>query len=73
MPKIESLDDWKEYAEILQRMGYSVFQLQFDTKSKEGFRAVFILSGCPDVEIVTHNEAVHDAIVKYGNKPKKRS
>ena len=63
--QIESLDDWREYSDILHRMGYTVFQLQFDTKSPEGFRAPFILSGCPDVEIVTHSEVVHDAIVKY--------
>ncbi|PKM72834.1 MAG: hypothetical protein CVU91_07345 [Firmicutes bacterium HGW-Firmicutes-16] len=66
--QIESLDDWREYADILHRMGYDIFQLQFDIKSPEGFHARFILAGCPDVEFVTRNEAVHDAILKYGYK-----
>ena len=43
--QIESLDDWREYSDILHHMGYTVFQFQFDIRSPEGFRALFILTG----------------------------
>jgi len=64
---IESLDDWRDYAEILHRMGYSIFQLQYSSKLPEGFRAQFILTGSPDVDIVTHKAEVEEAILKYSS------
>lgn len=70
MIKIDSLDLWNEYEDILHSMGYTVFLLQHDTNAPEGFRIQFILSGCPEVTFVTRNKEVRRAMLKYDIKKK---
>jgi len=65
---IESLEKWNELAEMLLKHGYGLRETQYDIYDLEGFKAMFgsINSGYSIVEIVTHNETVYDAIIRYG-------
>jgi hypothetical protein len=65
MNVIESLDQWKAFSAKLSSERYRLWQTQFDTRSPEGFHAWFSASRQADIEVVTHNDDVHDAIVKY--------
>ena len=63
--RIESLEKWSEYAVWLSTKGYSLYMMQFGVDLPEGFHAWFLLNETPGVEIITHSQAVHDAILKY--------
>ncbi len=62
---IESIEQWYKLSVKLIENGYQIWQMQYDTRAPEGFHAWFYLTGKPEFEIVTHNDAVHDAIIKY--------
>lgn len=65
MKAIESLETWRELVVQLAENGYRIWQMQYDTRSPEGFHAWFYSTGKPEIELVTHSDAVYDAIVKY--------
>ncbi len=66
MKAIESIEQWHALAAKLAANGYTLWQLQYDTRSPEGFHAWFSKTGTnQNYEIVTHSDAVHDAIVRY--------
>ena len=65
MKAVGSLAQWEELFVNLTTNKYRIWQTQYDTKSPEGFHTWFYSTGKPELEVVTHNEAVHDAIVNY--------
>ncbi len=62
---IESLEKWNRVAEKLRYYDYQLWQWQYDVDAPEGFYARFIASGWPEIEIVTHDENVYNAIMQY--------
>lgn len=65
MKLIETLGQWRAMADDLMEDGYTLYQMQYGTDLPQGFHATFWRSGWPDIEVVTHSAAVHDAIVKF--------
>lgn len=63
--RVESLEKWYEVSAKLSEKRYSLYTMQFDVNHPEGFHAWFLLHSTPGVEIVTHDQAVHDAILRY--------
>lgn len=62
---VETLEKWSKVAEILHGMGYTIFQMQYGTDVPEGLHVRFWAATKPDVMVVTHNRAVHEAILRY--------
>jgi hypothetical protein len=62
---INSIEKWNEAAARLSEKGYTMWQSQFAVDHPEGFYAWFMSQGLPDVEIITRNKEVHDAILRY--------
>lgn len=65
MKLIESMDQWSALSAELSKRGYYLWQMQYDIHHPEGFHARFARAGRPDVEIVTRDEKVCSAIVRY--------
>lgn len=66
MRAIETIEQWVTLSAKLAANGYQLWQMQYDTRSPEGFHAWFSNPGKKEnYEIVTHIDAVHDAIVRY--------
>lgn len=65
--KINTIERWKIANDYLSQNNYTLWQMQYDTKSPEGFHARFYVTGKPDIEIITFNEEVYKAILKYPN------
>lgn len=65
MESIESFEQWAMLAVVLTDHGYHLRQAQYDTQYPEGFYVWFRKFGKPDIEVVTHNDTVHDAIIKF--------
>lgn len=63
--RIESLEKWSEYAAWLSANGYSMYMSQYGIDRPEGFHAWFLQHETPGVEVITHSEAVRDAIYKF--------
>lgn len=65
MKQIDTLDQWYSFADMLSAAGYRLSSSQGDDKSPEGFLARFLASGRPDLEILTHDADVYNAMLKY--------
>jgi hypothetical protein len=65
--KIETLEKCNKFLAGCRQRGWKVWQMQYKYYSPEGFHAWFILPREPDIEVVTHNKAVQDAIVEYNS------
>lgn len=63
--QIESLEKWAEASVKLSTKGYGLYMMQYDVNHPAGFHAWFLVDKTPGVEIVTHSQVVHDAILKY--------
>jgi hypothetical protein len=59
---IESIDEWNVLAETLIRLNYCPYCTQFDASDPDGFLALLWSIGYPDVKVVTHSNAVQNAI-----------
>lgn len=62
---INSIEKWDKAAARLSEKGYTMWQSQFAVDHADGYHAWFISTGLPEVEIVTFDKAVHDAILRY--------
>jgi hypothetical protein len=62
---VETLTDWYDVLRLLHDAGYTLRQMQYDIDAPEGFHARFIAPGQPVLEIVTHSQDVHDAILAF--------
>lgn len=65
MTQIDDVAKWTALASELARSGYKIWQMQYDTDHPEGFHVWFAAHQRPTVEVMTRNDAVYDAIVKY--------
>ncbi len=65
MTAVETLDHWRKLSGLLGARGYRLWQMQYDTTDPEGFHAWFCRAGRPDVELVTYNGDVCEAILRY--------
>lgn len=63
---IETMEKCNKFLEECRLRGYRVWQMQYRWNEPEGFHAWFHQAGNPDdIEIVTHNEQIQKAIVKF--------
>jgi hypothetical protein len=63
---IETLEKWNEVSDILRRMGYRRFVMQYSIDAPEGFHVWFgSTADAPEVEIVTRSQAVYDVIMSF--------
>lgn len=65
LKSIGTLEQWHEMAAALQAGGFTIWQMQYAARQPEGFHVRFWASGRPEIEVVTHNEAIEAAIVNY--------
>lgn len=65
MKRIDTLDEWAELYKLLKRHGYVLWQMQYRISDPEGFHARFSSQGRSEVEIVTFDEKVYKAIIRY--------
>lgn len=65
MKIIRNMDDWDAMVPLLAENGYILSQWQYGTDRPEGFHAWFFRGGKPQIEIVTHSNAVYETVMKY--------
>ena len=65
MKNIDTLDEWADLSKLLKRHGYVLWQMQYRISDPEGFQARFSSKGKSEVEIVTYEEKVYKAIIRY--------
>jgi hypothetical protein len=63
--KIEAIEKCNKFLEECRQRGWKVWQMQYRWNRPEGFHAWFHKADEPDIEVITHNEAVQDAIVNF--------
>ena len=68
--RIKTLDRWIELEENLLHHCYRLWQFQYDVQHPEGFHAWFSATGKQDVEVITYNQEVLNAIIGYPKKQK---
>ena len=64
---IDTLEKWNILSSAMHERNYYRWQMQYSYDTKEGFHAWFNKSGKSDVEVVTFNKKVQDAIIKYAS------
>ena len=64
---IDTLEKWNTLSSAMHERSYHLWQMQYGYDTQEGFHAWFNKSGRPDVEVVTFNKKVQDAIIKYAS------
>jgi len=65
MKKIDTLDQWYTFAEMLSVAGYRVSPSQGNDNNTDGYLARFFASGRPDLEIFTSDAEVYHAMLNY--------
>jgi hypothetical protein len=70
MTRIDTLDQWQALAGELSKGGYHLFQFQYGAGQPEGFHAWFWASGRPEFELVTFNQDIETAIIKFKTQSK---
>ena len=50
---------------LLTDAGFILWQMQFAVDHPEGLHACFVATGRPMIEVVTHSQAVRDAILAF--------
>lgn len=63
--KIDNLEQWTRISTRMKAAGYARWITQFGLDREEGFHAFFWSSGKDDVEIITFDRLVRDAIMEY--------
>lgn len=65
MTEIKTLEQWETIAYKLAEGGYTIWQTQYDYYDPKGFHTWFWASGRPELEVVTHDLKVQNAMVNY--------
>lgn len=65
MKRIDTMEQWEILAAAMREKGYKLWQMQYSWDNKEGFHARFWKPEKSDVEVVTFDKAVQDAIVRF--------
>lgn len=63
--RIETMEKCNKFLEECRQRGYTVWQMQYRWDEPEGFHAWFYKSGHEDIEVITHNKQIQQAIVKF--------
>jgi hypothetical protein len=63
--KIETMEKCDKFLAECRQRGWKVWQMQYRWSAPEGFHAWFHKAWEPDIEVITHNGQVQDAIVAY--------
>jgi len=62
---VETLADWYDVLRLLTDAGYTLWQMQYGIDAPEGFQARFIAPGQLTLEVITHAQDVHDAVLAF--------
>jgi hypothetical protein len=62
---VETMEKCNRFLDKLRANDWSLWQTQYKWDSAEGCHAWFWHTGQKDIELVTHNEDVQNAIVKF--------
>jgi hypothetical protein len=60
---VNSIEQWNNYADRLTKAGYKLYITQYRVGDPEGLHCTFWAKDKPDVEFVTHNKAVSEAML----------
>ena len=63
--KISTLANYRKWEQWFRDNDYAPWQYQYGWDSPEGLHAWFAKAGEKDIEIVTHDEEVREAIMKF--------
>ena len=63
--RVETMEKWNRFAVKMSAHGYGLCVFQHDYDDPEGFHAWFEAPDMPNVEIVTHNQDVNEAILHF--------
>jgi len=63
--RIDTLERWADAVEYFRNNEYSLFQFGNDVDTPEGFHAIYWRPEGPDIEIITYNQDVCDAIFEF--------
>ena len=62
---IETMEKCNRFLDKFRVNGWEVWRMQYYWDLPEGLHAWFRKTGETDIEVVTHNENVHKAILKF--------
>ncbi len=65
MKEINSMEQWNKLAARLAENGWTLYQWQYNTNDPEGFHARFWKADKPCYEVMTRDEDVYEAIIKF--------
>ena len=68
--RIKTLERWTELEENFLFRGYRLWQWQYNVQHANGFHAWFCATDKQDVEVITYNQDVLNAIIDYPRKQK---
>jgi hypothetical protein len=63
--RIETIEKCNEFLARCRANGWQLWQMQYRWNEPEGFHAWFMKPGEPDIEIITYNRKVQEAIVGF--------
>jgi hypothetical protein len=67
--QIDSIEKWAEVAEMLAKDKFDLWQTQYSIDNPYGFIATFdnfkASKRLPTITIITFDQAVHDAVLRY--------
>ena len=66
--KIDNMEKCTRFLDECRERRWQLWQMQYRYDDPEGFHAWFMKAGELDIEIVTHNEDVQEAIVNFNAK-----
>ena len=63
--KIDTVEQWVQLSAKLSEQGYKLWQWHYRYDDPDGFHARFWAQGKHDVEVVTFEKDVQDAVLNY--------
>jgi hypothetical protein len=67
MKVVNTIDQWAVLASVLKEKQYRFSAMQYRFDHPEGFHTWFMAKGGKEVEVMTHDKAVQDAIIKFAD------
>lgn len=69
--RVDDMGRWEKAKAYLAENNYKLWQFQYDVRDPHGFHAWFIAHELPDIEIITFNASVEEAIVSFNGERKR--